>query len=388
MTLDDLTTPLTEDQVKALLYAEIVARGGSPTSWKPGGWMRTLVAVFAAAIAGLTELAAAVTKGGFLELATGPWLTLVARYVYAVERDVGSFASGNVTFVNSTGAVYSGSASDLIVRNPISGKTYRNTAPYSIGSGATVDIPFSAIEIGAASTSAPGTITQLVTTLNGVTVSNGAPLVGLDEERDDALKLRCYEKTGSLSPNGPRDAYAFVARSAKLNGVSVGVTRVRTIADGAGGVDVYVADASGQLLGATGDLSTPLGVVDDAIQRYCAPLAVTARTHSATAHSIPVTYELWLRRTSLDDATIQDAVRDQLTSWMATRPIGGHDIGAGGKVFVKAIESVIGSTEGLDGVINVAVTLPAADVAITSTEAPVLGTITPTAIHQVDEDVI
>jgi hypothetical protein len=57
-------------------------------------------------------------------------------------------------------------------------------------------------------------------------------------------------------------------------------------------------------------------------------------------------------------------------------------------VFVKAIESVIGATEGLDGVINVAVTLPAADVAIAATEAPVLGTVTPTAVHQVDEDVI
>ncbi|HSN26433.1 MAG TPA: baseplate J/gp47 family protein, partial [Kofleriaceae bacterium] len=342
MNLSDLTTPLTEDQAKQAIYDALATLGLSTTSWKPGAWVRTIIAVFAKAYSSLTSLTALIASGGFLFLAKGDWLTLVAQYVYGVTRDPGSFASGNIQFDNSGGGIYSGVAGDLIVANTSTGKAYRNTAPYTIGALATgVLIPFQAVELGSASTSTPATITTLGTPLPGVTVTNPGALVGLDAETDDALVLRCSEKTGALSPNGPRDAYAYLARSATLNGVSVGVTRVKTIPDGIGGVDVYVADKTGTLTGTVGDLTTALGVVDEAIQTQCAPLGITARVHAATPHAIAVTYELWIRRTSLADADVKSAVATQITNFLATIPIGGFDLtgaGGAGKVYLGGLK--------------------------------------------------
>jgi phage-related baseplate assembly protein len=388
MNLSDLTTPPTSDEVKTSIYDKLAGYGIDATAWKPGAWMRTIIAVVAVVFAGLWSLVASVAASGFLTLSTGDWLTLVARYVYGVERDTGSFASGNLTFDNASGFVYTGNAGDLTALNPTTLKTYKNTAPYTIGAMATgVVIPFQAVELGGASTSTTNTITALATPLTGVTVTNAAPLVGNDPEADDALRLRCEEKPASLSPNGPKDAYAYFARAAMLNGVNCGVTRVKTIADGIGGLDIYVADASGTLTGTVGDLTSKLGVVDDDIQTQVAPQAITARTHSASAHTIAVTYELWIARSSMLDADVEAAVALQLTKWLAASPIGGYDVGAGGKIYVSALEAVIGATEGIN-VIRVAVTLPAADVSISSTQAPVLGTVIVTALHQIDLGVI
>jgi phage-related baseplate assembly protein len=381
MTLDELITPKTPDQVKAQLLARLSTLGMNTSLWKPGSPTRTILALVASIVSSLTELAALIAKSGFLELSEGNWLTLVARYVYGVERSAGSFASGDVQFTNTSGFLYAGSAGDLTARNPTTGKTYRNTAAFTIGAGASGTIAFEAVELGSDSTSAPGTITSLSTPLAGVTITNGLAFVGTDPEDDAALRLRCSEKVGTLSPNGTRDAYAFAARSATLNGQAVGVTRVRTFADGVGGVDLYVATASGVVTGTVGDTSTPLGAVDAAAQAMV-PEGVTLRTHSATAHAIDVTCELWVRSSLTADAIV-DAISLALTDWLATRPIGGHDLGAGGKVFLRAIETVIGATEGIPEVIDVAVTLPIGDVAIATTEAPTLGAVLAT-VHLVN----
>jgi phage-related baseplate assembly protein len=116
-----------------------------------------------------------------------------------------------------------------------------------------------------------------------VTVTNAAAFVGTDEETDVDLKVRCVAKLGSLSPNGARDAYNFIARSAtRADGSPIGITRVRTIPDGIGGVDVYLATPSGGVTGTSGDPLTDLGAVAAAIWETTEPLAVEATVASAT----------------------------------------------------------------------------------------------------------
>ena len=178
--------------------------------------LRTIIAALAIILAAFSELQAAIAKGGFLDLAEGAWLTLLARYTYGVERDPGSFAAGPVLVTNSTGNIYSGDPGDLVFLNSATSKTYRNTEAFTIGALATnVSIAVEAIELGIASTSLAGDINQLVTPLLGVAVANPSALVGADEETDALLRERCRLSLGALSPNGPRDAYAYFARSAR-----------------------------------------------------------------------------------------------------------------------------------------------------------------------------
>lgn len=382
--LDELTRPLTPDEVTAAIYAAIAARGGDPTSWKPGAPTRSMIAGVAIVISALSRLSAAITKSGFLDLAEKDWLTLVAKYVFDVERETGSFAAGNVVIDNAGGGVYSFDPGDLIVVNPSTGRGYRNTEAASVGAlQEGVIVPVQAIELGSSSTALAAGISVFETALPGLSVTNPTALVGTDPEEDPALRTRCRAKTGTLSPNGPRDAYEYVALTAKKSdGESAGVTRVRTVADGSGGVTTYVASPSGSLMGTIGNTSTALGAVDDAIQKMAVPLAITAITASATPVPISVTYEVWVRDTSgKSNGDIANAINSAIVDFLSSQPIGGHKIPAEstGRVYKSAIESAIdvalktiGGSED-DFVIRRLVTVPAGDTDLAVNEAPAIG---------------
>jgi uncharacterized phage protein gp47/JayE len=391
MTLDELTTPATVDEVKASIYAAIAALGVDTTVWKPGAPTRTMIAALAIVLAALSTLQSLIARMGFLALAEGEWLTQKAFFDFDVERDEGSFATGEVELDNAGGGVHSGDPGDLIFVNTNSGKTYRNTEAFSIAAFETdVVVPIQAIEIGSASNAAPNEIDDFETPLLGVTVTNPASVIGRDEESDPELQARCSAKTGTLSPNGPRDAYTFVALSAvRLDGTSVGVTRVRSIADGDGNVTVYVASASGAITGTSGDPETDLGAVHDAIQTQAVPLAVTETTVAATNKLILITYEIWLRDTlGQTEALVEEAIEDALDDFVSTYPIGGFVIPpASGKVYLSAIETVIGSVFP-EHTVKLEVTIPAGDTDLLINEVPVPSTITCLAVNFVSGGVI
>jgi len=381
-TLEELTTPLTKDEVSESIFDSLEALGVKTSSWKPGAVARTIIAGVAIVLAAFSTLQALIAKNGFLELSEGDWLTVVARQVYDVERTVGTFAAGVLTLDNSTGSVHTPGIGDVIALNMSTGKTYRNTEAFSIGAFETgVLVDFEAIEIGSPSTSAANDIDALETVLLGVTVDNAAAFVGLDAENDEALKARARAKTGTLSPNGPADAYSFLALSATTDdGQPAGVTRVTEVPDGEGNVIVYVATASGTITGSIGDTTTPLGAVDESIQTKAVPLAVTATTTAAVAKDIPVTYEVWLRATiGLTVPEIDALIDTAILSFMATQPIGGsRKVPGGGFVFTDAIKAAITAAVGTAVLIDLDLAAPAADVAIAANEAPVTTTITPT----------
>jgi phage-related baseplate assembly protein len=382
MSLDTLTRPLTREEVEAAIYAALAARGVSTTGWKPGAVVRAIITGVSVVVASASRLQAAIARGGFLELADGEWLTIVARYVYDVERDQGSFATGSVTLTNAGGGIFAGDPGDLVVRST-EGKLYRSTESFSLAPTSTTTVTVRAVELGADSTAAPSTLTALETPLLGVSVTNPTALVGTDEETDEQLRLRCRERTGILSPNGPRDAYTFVARSTRrADGTSIGVTRVLAVPDGTGTIDVYVARADGTVTGTASDPATDLGAIADAIHRQAEPLGVTPVVQSATALPIAVTYTLWVRDTSgLTTEQIVNRVQARLINFMASQPIGGEVITApNGFVFLDAIETVIGATME-PWLVDVQVTLPTANVSVGASQAPVLGAVVPTIVQ-------
>jgi len=381
-TLAELTEAMTADEVEAAIYAAVEARGAKTTAWKPGAVVRTLIAGVSIVLAAFSELAALVAAGGFLELAEGDWLTLLAEYVFGVERIGATFATGTVTLTNTSATPYSGGADDLIVQNSTTGATYRSTEAWSLdaaeGANDEIDVAVRAVEAGSDSTSPATDIDALVTTLSGVTVSNAAALTGTDEELDAALRTRCLERTGALSPNGPSDAYGYAARNAEdADGASIGVTRVATEAVGDGTINVWVATASGEVTGTASNPATDLGAVAEAIYEQAEPLGIEAVVDTATALTVPVTYELWIYTSAgLTESEVEDLVEDALGALLSGTPIGGHYVDPDRYVYLNDLISTIDAVR--PEIFNVDVTSPAADVAVDADEVPVLGTVTAT----------
>jgi hypothetical protein len=387
--IDELTKRATVVETETAIYDIMAAVGVSTTGWFSGAVIRTMVKATAIWISALSALMALIARLGWLETSFGNWLTLVAKHVFGVDRIGASFAAGEITLNNAGGGVFGPFAlGDAVFENPTTGKTYTNAEVFSLAAletGRVIEIV--ALESGSASTSAPGTITKQ-TFMASVTISNVEAVVGTDEETDANLVIRCLAKRGAASPNGPPDAYSYFARSATLpDGTPCGVTRVRIVKDGFGNVTVYCATATGGITGSTGDPNTPLGAVHEAVNRYAAPLGVTATAASATAVPVPVTYEAQLYNTSgLTNAQIETLILAELVAFMSAEPIGGNEITGPGKLFTSAISAKIGGTRNALGValpmFRVILAAPAADVPLAANEVPTLSTVTPT-IRQV-----
>lgn len=378
----DLTTPMTRQEVQASIYSAIATTGINTTAWKPGAVVRTMIVGMSIVMAAITSFAALIARSGFLEFSAGDWLTAVAKYVYGIDRELATFATGEVTLNNTGGGVYVVEAGDLLVTNMTTGKGYRNTVGFTLGS-MQHDLPpvaIIALEAGSDSNSAAGTITQITTLPASVTCTNALDIGALDREEDPELRTRCYESRGALSPMGPWDAYSSAIKNARrANGTKLGITRVHITKDGFGNVTVYVATA-------TGAVEAPdVEVAQLAVDKFAEPLAVTATVVSAVAVAVNVVHETWCYNTSSQTPTqIEAAIFSALRAYVRTQPISGNKLDPGdatGKVYRDALRAVIGgSLPSL--IVHTDLTTPASDLDFAVNEVPVLGTVS-TTLHQI-----
>ncbi len=363
-TFDQLNTKASADDMKALIYTYLDSLGLSTTAWQAFSPTRTIVGALALVMAIVQNLQVDANRGKFRELATGFWLRLLAKQGYNVDPEAAAFALGQVVANNSGGGVYVLDPGDLIVKNTVTGKTYHNVSAFTIGAGASgllVDI--SADEIGSASTATPGQITQLVTSLTGVTVNNIAPVVGQDDEAETSLQERMLEKLGTLSPNGVADGMAYVARTSALNG-GIAVNRVKILPPpGDGTITLVVANSLGPIADVTS--------IQTAIDNLATPEVATATVVSAVA--APQTYAVAAyvdRKSGVLPADVTTAVKQAVVDHINSLPIGGIElVPSAGKIpwrkVVGAAESAkIGETQ---PIANATLTVET-DVALTQTQ--------------------
>lgn len=332
--IEDLFTPLTKDQIETSMLDILEALNMPARSWQSGGVARTIVATVAQKISDFTGIISLATKSGFLDTAETDWLTLLAHYVYNVDRIPARSASGTITLTNASGGSYVVGVGDLHVAHQDSGAVYTNTTGGTIpaGPGGTLDLEFQADVVGTGSDAAPSFINIMVTPLSGVTCSNPDAFSGLNEEEDEDLRQRCREALGALSPNGQADAYAFIAKSTE-----VAVTRVKVTPNTVdGSVEVLLAKVDGGLTG--GEVTT----VNDAIQTQCVPAGITCTVATAVELALPVSASVSVYESAnIDGTTLANQIETALINYINSLPIGGDDIGSGGFVSQVALASVI-----------------------------------------------
>lgn len=364
-------------ETKAALYAkglQVATAVGLPvTSWQAGDPTRSLFHFVSEVLSTVESVVASFVGSGFLDHARGQWLTLLAYEVYGVTRTEATYATTTNTLTNTGGGLYTIEAGDLTFKNSTTDKTYHNTSggTLSPGPGTTLTLDIVADEAGSDSSAAIGEIDDLVTTLLGVTCTNASAAVGVDEESETALRARCRAKLGALSPNGPVDAYTYVALTPEYSGTT-NVTRARAYADpDTGIVLVYLAGPSGEVTGAD------VTAVDLALRQWALPLCVTLFTESADAAPLDVAYDIWIYRSvNLTAQEIKDEIEEALAAALATRPIGGDTVidGGQGRIYLSFIQNVIHDTFG-DQTIDVLMNEPDAAVDVDPTDVVTLGSV-------------
>lgn len=380
-TLASLLVQQTKEYLYQLALDVAESVGVDTTSWQPGDPTRSLYHVESEALSALETMNVGFIESGFLDYATGDWLKVLAEQVYGVVVPDATFATTSVTLTNTGGGIYIVEANDLTFKNTATGRTYHNTEGGTLsGTPGTLTLTVVADEAGSESSAGAGEIDELVTTLLGVTCSNASAAVGTDEQSAATTRQQCRDKLGSLSPNGPKDAYSYVARNAALTGTSV-VTRVRVYPDSdTGEIDIYVAGASG----AVG--APDVALVEEAIATWATPLCITPTVASASSVVVPVTYTLWIYKScNKTSGEVAADVATALGAMFAARPIGGDIIppATSGALYKSMIESTIRATFP-NHAFRVTVASPASDTALTVGQIAALGTVTPT-VNLVDD---
>jgi phage-related baseplate assembly protein len=364
MQLEELTKDLTAEECKETIYKLLERVGIATSSWLPGSPTRTIIAVFAVLYAWCSYMLAGIASMGFLATARGPWLTLLCRHQYNVERRGATAASGTVTITNTSGVAKPLGSYDLILSAPALDLEYRNPSPITIAATGDTLVTVESSQEGSASSAPAGSITTVVTALPGVTVSQPSALIGQDEESDQSLRARAKASTASLSPHGPQDAYRYAATSCtRSDGSPIAISKLKLVADGSGGIDAFIAGSAGAID------ESDLTIVNEAMHRV-APLAITLRVANSVALPLTVQYQVWCYLSaSLTESQVQAACDKALSDRIARLPIGGD----AGMLYLNSIRGALDNT--LPEIFRVTVSVPAADVPVAPNETVVLSNV-------------
>lgn len=338
LNINQIITGMTPAQVRAWLINILVSLQIPANRWVPGGVLSSVVTVTANFLSMLSVQLSNGIAGLFLPTAVtlaissgdSSLLILLATYFYGVSVPTATFASGQLTLVNSGGGVYNLAATQGLFSNPNTGVQYTNTTAITIPANSTVTINIEATSAGSAGTSQPGQITNIVTSgLTGVTCSNALPVVGLDAPTPYAIQALCLGALGARSVRGPRTAYAY-AISTAVNAVTLAPVNINAFSVSSthtGVTTVIVAGPSGT------DPNDVIGVLNSINGSSTAPLsgarpegiAVTVAAATSVTYTASITATI-LAPAGTSGVTIQTAMQTAVTNFFTSaqsNPIGG-----------------------------------------------------------------
>jgi hypothetical protein len=346
---------------------EVAVSMGLPvTTWRTGDPTLSTYKYLATILSQLEGVNAEFIKAGFLSSAEGDWLTVLAWEVYGVERVEATFADPDVSIINNGGGQFEFEPGQAIFKNSITNKTYHNTNTVTFsGVGATATFELEADEEGSDSSVGANEIDEIVSAMDGVAITSSTAGLATDEQSDTALKEQCRASLGALSPNGPGDAYEFVARNPTLTG-QTGVTRAKSYGSPTGAVTLYIAGPSGPVDGAA------VNAVQDAVERWATPLTANPTVISAAGATINVTVTLAKKPTMTEtEAAVESEVENVIVTGFAEVPIGGVSLTMAPSPFESEIHSRFP-----EQLYSVTVEFSPDDGDLAIDEVPVLGTLT------------
>lgn len=359
LSLESLLKPLTKDEVKNTTISLLQSAHFPVTNWVVGGVARTLVEVFAVLFSDLSNRLVSVAKAGFLDQAEGEWLTFIAKSWYQIERKPPVFTRGWVRLTDNGGGPFTIAAGDLVAVS-LSGQRFTNIGGGTLTLNGTLYLVFQAENPGAKFNVAENTITELVTSLAGVTVTNINPVQpgdwvtqqGADEENDESLITRCKAKWPEMGSGGGTD---LVWQAWALAGSTEVVKARASVSTTPGTVDVILAGSSGPV--------SPTAVSDvDAYIATRKPLCVQSNVQSAIGVTVQISGIVYVR--AKFRASAEAKVAQNLERLIRETDLGGIVRRA------QIIEEIMSP----DGVVDVTLSAPSSNVQLAVNEVASLST--------------
>lgn len=292
----------------------------------------------------------------FPQTASGETLDLHAA-ARGLTRAAAVKAAGSLTFSLDAARTDAVSVPLGTVCVNAAGLEFETTGAGTIAAGAlTCDLPAEARSAGSAGNVPAGSVCFFSLAPVGVAkcTNTHAFTGGADIENDSELRARVLASYASL-PNGSNRAYYEMEA---LDTEGVGAVSVQPRARGIGTVDVVVASASGL---PTDDTINNVKAKFEKQREICVDVAVSAPT------TVPVQVAATI--TAADGQafdTVAARVRTAIESYFDGKLLGKN-------VLVAKLGSLI---FGVEGVANCMLNQPAADVAVSYSQLPVLGTVT------------
>jgi len=179
--VEELLAAPTEDALKERLRG-LLQEGNFPvTDWLSGSAGRSVYEMDVKSLLEfVTYFIPVLTKAGFSELAEGDWLTLLSYYVYQNTRLAATFTTqACVLTASASSPSYTINPGELVAKS-LAGLEYVAITGGSIAANGTLAITVQSrfvndSTIGLDYADGPGTLTQLVTALPGLTINNPAP---------------------------------------------------------------------------------------------------------------------------------------------------------------------------------------------------------------------
>jgi len=363
----------TYSEIVSQMLSSIGERTGL-TNFNVGSVIRTLTEVFSEVVGELYAFGAEMLKQGFLDTATEIWLDRKAKE-YGLERKPAIKTAGSIIYSrpiakNTNISIPTGS----IVTTPKdqSGKEYRffTTEDAILESGQiSVQVAVIAESAGSTYNVGPTSISRMKTYINGIaSVSNETDwitVVGVDEEKDSALRQRCFLAWEELSQGGT--AAAYISWALSVPGVKSTFVD-DSLPRGEGTVNIYIM----------GEAGPPDAALIESVQVLIdAKRPITADAWVLSPDIVPVIISMSVTpRSGYDPAPLEQEIRRRLAVYFGdiedtNLPV--QPLGVGKDVVVSRLVSL---SMNVQGVYMVEVNMPATNVVIAPNEFPEQGTVT------------
>lgn len=301
MAFSDLIKIPTKDEF-VTTFVSLFKLGGFPiASWHSGSLHKHTVETESSIFVDLSTSIQSIAKAGLIKLAgevADEWVDLCAENVFDEERKGAVYTKGSVTITDAEGVgPVDISAGSFWIANADGSLRFVNLAAATVPLNGSVAVTFQAETAGAAWNVSNGALTEALTPIPGLEVSNPAladtgtwiTQQGTDKETNAELADRCINKWATLGTGSNDDAYLYNTKS-----VAAEITRAKVYSPGGGSVRVVVAGASGPVSASALALAVeiverkrPIGVPDVLTSNAIARTDVVAATLTVSAGKDP-----------------------------------------------------------------------------------------------------